>query len=165
MRLTHAGRTRAPRHTHRTILCLTATTAAATALVALAPAHAGPAPPSPAAQAGRADPWSGVWHTHHQFGNPTLHLELEHQEGPDLVKGWYENDGGGGRGKIRGEVTRVHIAHVDVWEGRFRDDDGQSKGKFKVRLDLTEGTHFDGWFKTCGALTCSEKFPWSGDHS
>ena len=165
MPLTQAGRTREPRHTHRATPCLAATAAVATALAALAPAHADPAPPLQTPQAGRADQWSGVWHTHHQFGNPTLHLQLERQHGPDLVKGWYQNDGGGGRGKIRGEVTPVHIARVEVWEGRFRDDDGQSKGKFKVRLDLTSGTHFDGWFKTCGVLTCSEKFPWSGDHA
>ncbi|WP_395659667.1 hypothetical protein [Nocardioides sp.] len=153
MQLTHAGRTRQPRHTPTTTLSLAAVTAVAAFLVAPAPAHATLVPP---------DQWSGVWHTHHEFGNPTLHLDLERQDGPDVVKGWYQNDGGGGRGKISGEVSRAH--GDEVWEGKFRDDDGGSKGKFRVKLD-SSGAHFDGWFKTCGRFLCSSKYDWAGDHA
>ena len=151
MELTHAGRTREPRRSTVLGTVIGALTVVAALLVA-APAHA-VVPP---------DQWSGVWTTHHEFGNPTLHLELERRDGPDVVKGWYEGESGTGRGKISGEISRAH--GDEAWEGRFRDDDGASKGKFRVKLD-SSGTHFDGWFKTCGHLVCSSRYSWSGDHA
>ena len=45
---------------------------------------------APPAQA-RADNWSGIWRTHHQFGNPKLFLHYDEDDG--VVKGSYKEGG------------------------------------------------------------------------
>lgn len=39
----------------------------------------------------RADNWSGIWRTEHQFGNPKLFLHYNEDDG--VVKGTYKEDG------------------------------------------------------------------------
>jgi hypothetical protein len=107
----------------------------------------------------RADNWSGIWRTEHQFGNPKLFLHYNEDDG--VVKGTYKEDGQL-KGRISGDLTKKRTG--DVWQGKFRDEDGASVGKFRVVLN-SDQVSFDGWFKTCGSFVCSEKYPWHGEHA
>jgi hypothetical protein len=110
----------------------------------------------------RADNWSGVWHTHHQFDDVRMKLDLDPQKGPDDLDGTYKNASDGRTGKINGTVVRD--GGPEVWTGRFKDDDGACKGKFRIVLQ-SDQVSFKGWFKICGTFTCSEKYTWTGEHA
>ena len=108
------------------------------------------APPATA-----VDHWSGVWNTRNQFGSPKLELDKD----GDTVKGKYRDDHGAIKGKIKGELTDVQDR---VWTGTYKDN--EDKGKFRVELQ-GDNVSFEGWFKSCGALFCSEKYDWTGQHA
>jgi hypothetical protein len=115
-------------------------------LVLTAPAHS------------RADNWSGIWRTEHQFGTPKLFLHYHEDDG--IVSGTYKENGQL-KGRITGDLTKRRSG--DIWAGKFKDADGASVGKFRVVLN-SDAVSFDGWFKTCGTFTCSQKYPWHGEH-
>lgn len=107
---------------------------------------------APAASA--ADLWDGVWNTKNKFGSPRLNLT---QDGR-AVNGRYRDDGGAVKGTIGGTLSD----HKTVWTGTYRQSDGGDKGKFEVELQ-SDGTSFEGWFKSCGRFTCSKKYRWTGE--
>ncbi len=109
-----------------------------------------------AAPAASADNWSGVWNTVHKFGTPKLKLEKD----GGRVEGIYK-DNGRKIGDIWGDLSE----HRTVWSGRFKDTNGDgSKGKFRVELQ-SDQVSFNGWFKTCGFIQCSERYNWTGQHA
>ena len=109
----------------------------------------------PATTAGAgAEWWDGHWHTTNHFGTPSLKLT---QDG-NTVEGIYKDNGGATKGTIGGELSD----HKTVWTGSYHGND--DKGKFRVELQ-SDNVSFKGWFKSCGSVTCSQKYDWTGEHS